>query len=134
MDGGRGRDFIYGGDGNDTITGGAGGDYLNGGEKVDTFVYTIASQSSYGNMDTIADFKDGKDIIDLSAIDAKTETGLNDAFELVESFSGNAGELVITYNESTNRTTVAADTDGDGVADFGIILKGFHSGVEGWVL
>jgi Ca2+-binding RTX toxin-like protein len=134
MDGGRGRDFIYGGDGNDIITGGAGGDYLNGGEKVDTFVYTVATQSSYGNMDTIADFKDGKDIIDLSAIDAKTGSGLNDAFELVESFSGNAGELVITYNESTNRTIVAADTDGDGEADFGIMLKGFHSGVEGWVL
>jgi len=134
LDGGRGKDFMYGGDGADTLFGGAGADYLDGGEKIDTFVYTIVTQSTLGAMDMIADFKEGKDIIDLSAIDANTSSLQDNAFYLVEAFSGAAGELVMSYNESTRKTTVTADINGDGVADFAFMMKGFHDTTEGWVL
>jgi serralysin len=92
------------------------------------------SQSTLGAMDMIADFKEGKDIIDLSAIDANTSSLQDNAFYLVEAFSGAAGELVMSYNESTRKTTVTADINGDGVADFAFMMKGFHDTTEGWVL
>ena len=52
----------YGGTG-DTIYGGAGDDVLSGGADNDTFVFLPA-----GGADTIYDFSDGDDKIDLSAI------------------------------------------------------------------
>ena len=63
LDGGEGDDSITGGNGNDAITGGAGNDTLTGGYGDDTFIYA----SGDGN-DTITDFTDGADTIDLSAM------------------------------------------------------------------
>ena len=63
LDGGEGDDSITGGKGNDAITGGAGNDTLTGGYGDDTFIYA----SGDGN-DTITDFTDGADTIDLSAV------------------------------------------------------------------
>ena len=56
FDGGAGDDIIRGDAGNDTITGGAGDD---------TFVVAAGDGS-----DTITDFADGEDLIDLSAFSA----------------------------------------------------------------
>ena len=64
IDGGEGDDTIYGGAGDDTITGGAGDDcQLNGGSGADTFVFGTGD-----GKDTIKDFENGTDTIDLSAI------------------------------------------------------------------
>lgn len=60
--GGEGHDAIHGGEGADVIEGGAGNDFLTGGSGADTFVF----QPDHGN-DTITDFTDGEDTIDLSA-------------------------------------------------------------------
>ena len=54
LDGGAGEDWLVGGEGNDTLTGGAG---------ADTFVFT----PNHGD-DTITDFSDGEDLIDLSSL------------------------------------------------------------------
>ena len=62
MYGENGNDRIYGGTGNDTIYGGAGDDALSGGADDDTFVFAPGSGD-----DTITDFTDGDDKIDLSA-------------------------------------------------------------------
>ncbi|WP_246139548.1 calcium-binding protein [Phaeobacter marinintestinus] len=62
MLGGAGRDSMNGGGGNDRLTGGLGDDDLTGGAGNDTFVMTRHS----GN-DTITDFADGADRIDISA-------------------------------------------------------------------
>ncbi len=59
--GGNGNDTLYGGDGNDTLAGGAGDDRLFGGTGSDTFVCYAGSQ-----IDTVYDFEDGADRIDLS--------------------------------------------------------------------
>ena len=66
--GGAGRDRLYGGDGDDTIEGGARGDVLTGGAGDDTFVYAPGD-----GRDTITDFTDGEDTIDLSAFSQITQ-------------------------------------------------------------
>ena len=55
LDGGTGRDLLLGGEGNDRLTGGAG---------ADTFVFG----PDHGD-DTITDFADGEDLIDLSSLE-----------------------------------------------------------------
>ena len=60
--GGMGNDTVHGGTGNDTIYGGAGDDALSGGPDNDTFVF-----APDGGADTVYDFADGDDKIDLSA-------------------------------------------------------------------
>ena len=64
-------DDFAGGDGDDTIEGGATDDTLTGGEGTDTFVFA----SGHGD-DTVTDFTDGDDTIDLSAF--TSITGLSD--------------------------------------------------------
>jgi Ca2+-binding RTX toxin-like protein len=63
LDGGVGADLIFGSNFADTIIGGAGNDILVGLGGADRFAYTTA-----GNMgaDTIIDFTDGTDLIDLA--------------------------------------------------------------------
>ena len=61
--GGAGDDTISGGAGDDTIYSGAGDDTITGGAGNDAFMFVTGD----GN-DTITDFTDGEDIIDLSAI------------------------------------------------------------------
>ena len=66
--GGSGDDSVDGGAGNDIIDGGGGNDSLTGGADADTFVFG----TSHGN-DTITDFTDGEDMIDLSALTGITQ-------------------------------------------------------------
>ena len=63
LDGGRGADRLIGGAGNDTLDGGQGNDSLLGGAGSDKFVFA----GVFGT-DTIRDFSDGEDLIDLSAL------------------------------------------------------------------
>jgi hypothetical protein len=66
----------------------------------------------------ILDFVSGKDLIDLSAIDAKAATDEDDAFDFIGRmpFSGEAGEL--RYEVTAGVALVKGDKDGDGSADF----------------
>ena len=63
--GGEGRDTLDGGEGSDWLSGGTGTDTLAGGAGADTFVYFAGHGS-----DTITDFTDGEDVIDLSTLDS----------------------------------------------------------------
>ena len=126
MNGAAGDDTLRGNAGNDVIYGGAGADALWGGADNDTFVFKSTAESTTGGVfDTIRDWNDG-DIIDLSAIDANTTTGGNQAFSFIGSagFSG-AGQLRVTDNGVN--TFVRADVDGDGVVDFQVQLTGVHT-------
>lgn len=62
--GGEGSDTLDGGSGNDLLVGGEGDDRLTGGAGADTFVFT----PDHGD-DTITDFADGEDLIDLSGLE-----------------------------------------------------------------
>ena len=59
-----GNDTLEGRAGNDTLDGGPGADLLNGGRGRDTFVFRFDDGD-----DTISDFTDGQDRIDLSVFD-----------------------------------------------------------------
>jgi Ca2+-binding RTX toxin-like protein len=123
--GGGGVDTIDGGAGNDVLIGGARRDYLTGGAGSDRFVYRDVSDSSYADYDRIMDLSDD-DIIDLSGIDADTNTEGDQAFSLVDSFTGQAGQITLTYNAGAGFTVLAADVNGDGLADMRIVLYGNH--------
>ena len=123
--GAKGNDRILGSAGNDKLTGGAGADDLWGGAGADTFIFTSVSDSkvSSAGRDSIFDFSlKEKDKISLSAIDANTLKGGNQAFTFVgtKAFSGHAGEL--RYDKKASDTYVYGDVNGDKVADFAIHL------------
>ena len=90
--GGAGKDTLWGGVGNDTLYGGAGDDSLEGGAGNDTFVFGV----NRGN-DTIEDFTDGEDKIDLSAITGisgfEDLTVTQDGTDVVISLSSNAADV-----------------------------------------
>ena len=65
LGGGKGFDTLNGGEGNDTLQGGLGTDLLSGGNGADTFVFSTAIDGSL-NIDTIADFASGSDVIQIS--------------------------------------------------------------------
>ena len=62
LQGGGGNDVLLGNAGADTLIGGAGTDKLTGGADADRFVLTVGS-----GKDTITDFTQGQDHIDLTA-------------------------------------------------------------------
>jgi Ca2+-binding RTX toxin-like protein len=120
--GGAGNDAITGSAGNDILSGGLGGDSLRGGAGSDTFLYrSVLDSSAQGDRDGIQDFTLG-DRIDLSGIDAVAGGG-NDAFTFIGAgaFTHQAGELQ-AVNTSGPIWTVSGDTDGDGAADFQLIV------------
>lgn len=126
--GDSGNDFIDGGAGDDVILGGFGKDFLNGDTGADRFVFGENETSRWeGAADTIIDFSGSQlegDTIDLSAIDADSNTADDDAFSFIgtAAFSGTAGELR-TYSNGGD-TFLAGDVDGDGAADFFLRLQG----------
>ncbi|MGF6230184.1 Ca2+-binding RTX toxin-like protein [Inquilinus ginsengisoli] len=124
--GNSGANVLQGWNGNDVLTGAGGKDTLTGGAGADRFVYSSAAQSVVGaNADLITDFSHGQaDKIDLMAIDAKTTVAGDQAFSFIGTglYTGVAGQL--RYSVVGSLTTIAGDTNGDGVSDFHIQLTG----------
>jgi Ca2+-binding RTX toxin-like protein len=122
--GGTVGDTLTGGAGNDSISGGGGGDALRGGAGNDVFRYNDLSDSNgttNTTRDRILDFASG-DIINLGNIDAIAGGG-DDAFSFIggAAFSNVAGQLRSADN-GNGTYTVEGDVDGDGVADFAILV------------
>ena len=113
IDGGAGDDWIRGEAGNDTIDGGAGADTIfgsdgddsiTGGAEADTFAF----DAGHGD-DTITDFADGTDIIDLSRLDGVTST----ADITIAADTNDANDTVITTGEGTITLTGVSHSDLD---------------------
>ncbi len=120
LDAGAGNDQLFGGEGADSLAGGADGDRMTGGAGADDFVFRSLADATGDRHDRILDFSQEEgDRIDLGGIDA-IPGGSNDAFTLVASFSGTAGELVARARADGFR--VQGDLDGDGAADFTIVV------------
>jgi Ca2+-binding RTX toxin-like protein len=122
--GDSGADMLRGGDGDDTLTGGTGRDILRGGPGADTFDFNKTAETTVGGQrDRIADFARGEDVIDLSSIDADSGLAGNQAFAFIGASAFSAvGQLRVTT--TSGNTIVAGDTDGDGNADFEILVLG----------
>ena len=131
-----GNDTLLGGAGDDRLIGGLGADELWGGAGADRFVLQQSGQSSLKAMDTIRDFSPGEgDRIDLSAADAEISVTGNQAFRLGgSSFTKVAGELI--QFDTAAGLSVQGDVDGDGRADFALLLAGSHAplGADAFVL
>ena len=123
LNGGVGRDRIYGELGRDSLTGGA---------DADTFGFTGGSTgATRSTADRIIDFRQAeRDLIHLSAIDANLLSGGDQAFSFIgtRAFSA-AGQL--HYVQISGSTYVEGDTNGDGKADLVIRLDGLHTLVSG---
>lgn len=119
--GGKGSDTIIGnwednvlsgGNGRDRLVAGEGADKLTGGAGADLFVFRDVD----GKADRITDFKRAqKDKIDLRELDDDLDFIGN------SQFSGDDGE--IRFLRAGSQTQIQGDLDGDGKADFTIILN-----------
>lgn len=140
ISGGNGNDSLYGGNGNDTLNagsgadkligganndvlyGGGGRDVMAGGTGADTFVFNALSDTTATSArDVINDFYHSEsDRINLTALDANTDFGGNQAFDFIgsSSFSGSGGELRFANG------VIAGDVNGDRVGDFHIVVTG----------
>ena len=97
------RNTLMGGDGNDILFGDGGADVLWGGAGKDIFVFGKVSDSTPQAADWIMDFERGIDKIDLSAFNFANSGG----FHFVNSFSGKAGEAMLTYDAGSNVSDLA---------------------------
>jgi Ca2+-binding RTX toxin-like protein len=125
LTGSAGGNRLNGGAGDDTLTGGGGADILTGGGGNDTYVYKSLSDSTLSFADLISDLESG-DRIDLSAIDADAGSAGNQAFHLDGSVGG-AGDIGVSYDAGTNRTTITLYVNNDMTADAAIQLSGNYS-------
>jgi Ca2+-binding RTX toxin-like protein len=131
--GGSGDDIIRGNGESTEYRGGPGADQLIGRGGFDTFIYGQVGDSTAERTDVIEGF-DNANRIDLHAIDADKTVAGNQAFHLAAAFSGQAGELVVSYNAPRHFTTVLGDVDGDGEADLVISIDGNHGDFTNFVL
>lgn len=96
LSGGDGDDKLIAREGDDVLDGGAGNDVLRGLEGADTFVIGIS-----GGRDTIADFEDGVDVIDLTAFAVSDVSELtisqNNNVTIITGF-GDDGEMLRLVN------------------------------------
>lgn len=137
--GGNAKDVLYGGAGadvlrgqvnDDILTGGDGADVLTGGTGRDTFVFGSASQSTGAARDTLragdggAAFEAGEKI-DLSAIDANTTAGGNQAFVFSGAIgSGAAGAKGHLYVTTVGQDTIVrGNTDNDAAWEIQIAIE-----------
>lgn len=123
--GGAGDDLLYGdigddiasgGAGEDEISGGAGADLVRGGAGADTFVYQLASDSTFAVFDTLQDFRSGLDRIDLADVSAQKMR-----FMATAAFAG-GGIASVRVTSALGDSTVLVDSNGDGTADMRLVL------------
>lgn len=131
--GGSGKNKLLGAGGNDTLAGGRGADTLTGGANADKFDFNALTDSGLttATRDRITDFRRGTDDIDLRTIDAKAGVSGNQAFKFIgtQGFHDVKGELHIVDSGANIR--VEGDVNGDGRADFQILVLGVSTLAKG---
>jgi Ca2+-binding RTX toxin-like protein len=122
--GGGADDVFIGGAKADTIFAAGGADTSTGGGGADIFQYRSASDSAVADADRILDFEVGVDKIDLHFIDADAGIAGDQAFSFIGggAFTNSAGQLRATFDSGNNVWSVEGDTNGDGAADFLILV------------
>lgn len=116
-----------GGFGDDILIGGMGADVLTGDGGADQFMFAFTTDSRATVADTITDFVSGVDLIDLGAIDANSALADDQAFGFIGTgaFTKVAGQL--RYEIAGGDAKLLGDINGDGRADFALLLSGVSS-------
>lgn len=131
LQGGGHNDRIAGGDGNDVLFGGWGEDQLTGGTGWDRFVFSPADRANgLVDFDTIVDFQQGVDKLDVSLFDARSDMSGDQAFTFDgtgdgwgDSWSSDRGE--IEFHHANGFTYVSLGLS-DGPATAAFRLKGTY--------
>lgn len=101
MTGNSGQNTLFGLGGTDIINGGRGNDVLHGGAAADTFVFATGT-----GHDAIADFLDGLDLIDITAI-----KGIKDFAQIGDAMVQVGADVVIDFGDKgvieIDNTTIA---------------------------
>jgi Ca2+-binding RTX toxin-like protein len=125
---------IEGGRRADTLEGGTGADVMIGGQGADRFVLSALGDSGVtaALRDLILDFERGTDRIDVSAIDAQSARGGNQAFSWRGAAPINgAGQIAISYDAESDVTVISGNVNANLAADFSIGLRGNFVGLLG---
>ena len=134
IDGGVGSDSLRGGQDSDTISGGAGDDVLSGdagidqltgGAGADRFVFGNGASAIGSTLDTVTDFQQGLDLIQLGVVPASvlvgsaTAASIDAARSAAQSlFDGNAGnQEVAAINLSGGSTLIFWSASGGATID-----------------
>ncbi len=141
IDGGNGNDRLLGVYGDDTLVGGNGDDRLNGeaganlltggnGNDIFQFGFTVPlAPVVFIGQDTITDFGDGDDIINLQGLNRFGRLDLAYEFIGQEAFSGTRPE--VRYRWENGNTVIELDTSQfqpvDGIVDGTIVLLGEYT-------
>ena len=125
LEGGFGRDILRGGTGKDFLDGGRGADHFYGGPGADSFLFVGNNDIAAG--ERVEDFGRGHDTLVMSRMDADTTKAGDQNFTYIgkAAFDGTAGEL--RWHAFHGDTRVRGDFDGDGHADFTLLLTGLHT-------
>ena len=123
-----GNDTIWAMGGNDSIVGGPGGDALHGGAGADQFVFNAIGDFGTGSNDVIYDFAAGEG----DKIDVQNVIAGQFAFIGGGAFSGNGDGELRTQDLGGGLNYVEGDADGNGVADFSLLVyaSGNLSGLD----
>ena len=134
IEGGSGIDTLNGLAGDDVIIGGGSADRLTGGLGADLFKYLGLVDAPYFliRSEKITDFSEAEgDRIDLSAIDANSNTVFNDAFTFLglADFSpiNATGQLIFDYDETLNLGGLFGSVNADATPELAIWLPGVSS-------
>ncbi|MEM8840300.1 MAG: M10 family metallopeptidase C-terminal domain-containing protein [Pseudomonadota bacterium] len=126
--GGQHGDQLFGGVGADLLIGGPGRDLIKGGAGRDVFRYTALADSGTqaNDCDLIRDFRQGEDLVELSALDPDSGLTGDQSFVFLGSaaFDGRSGALRSFIDTDAALTRIEADVDGDLLADFSIEIAG----------
>ena len=126
------RNTLMGRGGGDVLMGGLGRDLLLGGNGADRFHFLTMHDSGIKQKgrDQIADFNSGSDLVDLSALDARSNGTANDAFVWINSDAFHSVKGELRWHVTANGVLIEADRNGDGTADFTLLLAGINAVIE----
>jgi Ca2+-binding RTX toxin-like protein len=148
LEGYAGDDLLIGWDNDDKLIGDAGDDFLEGGWGKDALyggtgsdIFDFDSLKDTGKKsatrDVIYDFRHRVDLVDLRDIDANTKASGNQNFHFIgtQPFHNVRGELHFTQinkpGKAHDQTIVEGDVNGDGRADFQILMIGLKTLTKG---
>ena len=133
--GGKDDDVLKGQSGSDVLDGGRNRDKLFGGSEDDIFDFNKTTESKVGSArDIIFDLERGLDQIDVKDIDAKKSKSGDQKFKWIgkDDFTGKEGQL--RYEDKGAKVFVQGDVNGNGKANFEIMVKVGRVGEDDFIL